>query len=295
MNVLQKYADFLRFTYKMPFDFSKHGTIGAGGFSPLALFPENEAQMLEILSLLHQKQLPYCIVGNLSNTLAADGAIRRIVVCTKYMKYTRISGKYLYVEAGINSGRLLQRCINAGLSGVEFLEGIPCTLGGALYMNAGVNGAHMSDVVESVRVYRDGQVQTLTLQVCEYDYKTSAFMRNNNVILGATLRLTSATPSFVQEQISIYKSRRLHLPKGKSLGCIFKNPKDRLAGQLIDGAGLKGMRIGGAVVSNEHANFIINERNATAQDIRTLIMLIKNAVFAQYKIVLEEEIRYLES
>ena len=295
MNVLQKYADFLRFTYKMPFDFAKQGTMGTGGVAPLALFPENEAQMLEILALLQQKQLPYCIVGNLSNTLAADGTIRKVVVCTKHMKYTRLSGGYLYAEAGINSGRLLQRCISAGVSGLEFLEGIPCTLGGALYMNAGVNGAHMSDVVETVRIYRDGRVQTIPLHDCAYDYKSSVFMGSSDVILGATMRLTPASPAYIQEQIAIYKNRRSHLPKGKSLGCIFKNPKGRLAGELIDGAGLKGLRIGGAFVSQEHANFIINEYNATSQDVRTLIMLIKNAVYAQYKIVLEEEIRYLES
>ena len=161
-------------------------------------------------------------------------------------------------------------------------------------MNAGVSGEYIAELVESVLAYIDGKLETLTIDDCHYSYKKSAFMENNAVILGAKLRLSKSNDSDISHRLAHYAHRRLHLPKGKSMGCVFKNPPNATAGRLIDGAGLKGMRIGGAVVSKEHANFIINDKNAKASEIKSLILLVKNAVFAQYKIALEEEIRYLE-
>ena len=294
MNALQKYADFLPFTHKIPFDFSLNGTIGVGGVAPIAVFPQSEQEFVYLLTMLKDKNMRFTVVGNLSNVLVAEGAIDCVVICTKQMRYCRANGMYLYADSGVTSGRLLHRCIDAGLSGAEFLSGIPCTLGGAVYMNAGVNGKYLANIVESVRVYRDGKVQTLTNDDCQFAYKSTVFMRNGDVILGVTLRLEQTSSMQVRDEIARYREKRSHLPNGKSLGCIFKNPIGKIAGQLIENAGLKGMRIGGAVVSQEHANFIINEKGATAQDIRSLIQLIKNAVYAQYKIKLEEEIRYLE-
>ena len=119
-------------------------------------------------------------------------------------------------------------------------------------------------------------------------------MENGDVILGATLRLQDGTLAEIEERKRYYTARRAHLPTGKSMGCVFKNPDNRSAGELIEKSGLKGMRVGGAVVSEKHANFILNDNNATPADIKSLIMLIKNAVFAQYGVALQEEIRYLE-
>ena len=118
-------------------------------------------------------------------------------------------------------------------------------------------------------------------------------MRKNDVIVGARLKLEKTSAETVCENVLRYREKRAHLPKGKSMGCVFKNPENAIAGKLIEGAGLKGLRVGGAVVSSAHANFIINDGNATSEQIKTLIQLMKNAVFAQYKIRLEEEIRYL--
>jgi UDP-N-acetylmuramate dehydrogenase len=160
-------------------------------------------------------------------------------------------------------------------------------------MNAGADGRYISEIVESVLVLRDEKVCLLSHKECEYAYKKSIFMENNDVILGANLRLESCTAEQIAERERYYLKRRAHLPKGKSMGCVFKNPQGISAGALIEGSGLKGLRIGGAKISNEHANFIINDKSATAKDIRTLITIAKNAVWAQYKIKLEEEIRYL--
>jgi UDP-N-acetylmuramate dehydrogenase len=143
-------------------------------------------------------------------------------------------------------------------------------------------------------VYRDGQILDLAVSDCEYAYKQSVFMHTDDVILGGTLRLTPSTPQTVKEEISGWLEKRAHLPKGKSMGCVFKNPTGFTAGALIDGAGLKGLRIGGAMVSTQHANFIINDNHATAREIHTLIGQMKERVFQRYGIALEEEIRYLQ-
>ena len=281
------------FTTEENYDFSKNSTIGVGGSSPLAVFPNGLSKAVELLDFLRKENLPFYPLGNLSNILPTDGASKRLVFSTK--KLNAVSHeKGLFVEAGVTSGALLSFCKQRALTGAEFLFGIPCTLGGALYMNAGVAGRYISEIVESVTAYIDGKVETLSVEDCNYAYKQSVFMQTDGVILGARLRLKVATGEEVARKIAYYAERRLHLPKGKSMGCVFKNPSDISAGKLVEGAGLKGMRLGGAVVSKEHANFIINDKKATAKDIKSLILLIKNAVFAQYKIRLEEEIRYLE-
>ena len=273
-----------------PFDLAKNSTIGTGGYAELAYAPKTQDELLRVIQKLEQTQTKYCIVGNMSNVLPADGKSKRTFVLTK--KVNAITDNYF--EAGVSVGRFLAYCKDRGLSGGEFLEGIPCTLGGALYMNAGVAGAYMNKIIQSVRVYHNGKVQTLTNAECGYEYKTSVFMQGGFVILGATLALRQADEITIAQQRAYYKERRKGLPKGKSMGCVFKNPENLVAGKLIEGAGLKGLRVGGAHVSNIHANFIINDLGATSAQVRSLIEIVKNAVFAQYKIRLKEEIIYLE-
>jgi UDP-N-acetylmuramate dehydrogenase len=181
-----------------------------------------------------------------------------------------------------------------GYTGAEFFAGIPCTLGGMLYMNGGVGGRYVADIVKTVRVIRNGVAVDLTVEECEYSYKNSAFMRTNDFILGALLRLEKSDKQTIEEEIRRWLAKRAHLPKGKSMGCVFKNPQGVSAGALIEGAGLKGARVGGAKVSELHANFIINDKNATAEEIRALIHKIKTAVYKTYGVSLEEEIRYIK-
>ncbi len=278
-----------RFTTEENYDYSHNSTIGAGGVSPLAIYPKTIEEAVWLLSFLEKERLPFYTLGNLSNILPPDGVSRRLVVSTKKLNAVDEN----FVEAGVTSGALIGFCKKHGLTGAEFLFGIPCTLGGALYMNAGVSGEYIAEIVESVTAYIDGKVEILSVDDCKYAYKQSVFMQKG-VILGAKLKLRTADDSDISHRLAHYANRRAHLPKGKSMGCVFKNPSCGLAGKLIDGAGLKGMRIGGAVVSTEHANFIVNDKNAKSSDIKSLILLVKNAVFAQYKIALQEEIRYLE-
>jgi UDP-N-acetylmuramate dehydrogenase len=273
-----------------PFDFTKHSTIGCGGFAKVAYYPKDETETLFLLSACKDG---WVALGNLSNVLPSDEGLNKTVICTKRLTQIRRTADGAFVSAGVTSGGLLRYAKENGLRGAEFLIGIPCTLGGILYMNGGAGGKYIADIVKSVRIVREGKAIDLTVKECGYSYKNSVFMRTKDFILGATLRLEKSTKTDIEREIQGWLSKRAHLPKGKSMGCVFKNPQGAFAGELIEKTGLKGFRIGGAKVSEEHANFIINDKNATAEEIRALISVIKNAVLAQYGITLEEEIQYL--
>ncbi len=277
---------------KSPYEFSKHSAIGIGGAAKLAFFPTTIDAMRTTVTTLQGFSAAYCIVGNMTNVLPPDDPKDLIVVGTQALVGARI-GRSSFVLAGTGSGALLRACRYAEKSGVEFLSGIPCTLGGALYMNAGAQGRYMSDITESVVVLRAGRLLTISAEECAYDYKHSVFMENADVILGAYLRLTDDKKSCIEEREREYLRRRAGLPHGKSMGCVFKNPKGGFAGEWIEKAGLKGLRRGGAFVSERHANFIINDGGATEDDVCRLIEEIKERVYVKFGVRLEEEIRFL--
>lgn len=282
-----------KFTSEKNFGYARNSTIGCGGIALRAFYPQTTAELTALTQRLKSDGIGYHVLGNLSNVLPPDGTGKRAVIRMKNFREVVEKGG-LYVSAGATSGALLRVCESCGKSGAEFLAGIPCTIGGALYMNAGVSGRYIAELVESVTVLHEGKVRRLSLTECAYAYKSSVFMDEEYVIVGATLRLAQSDGENVREEIKKYLQKRAHLPKGKSMGCVFKNPENRAAGKLIEGAGLKGMRVGGAVVSEQHANFILNDKGASANDVKNLIVIVKNAVYAQYRIRLEEEIRYLQ-
>ena len=276
-----------------PFSFQKHSSIGCGGWASVGYFPRTEEELIGIVDGCLQSGMPYVVVGNMTNVLPPDGIVEKTVICTNKCQDVKLLDSGVYVGTGVTSTQLLRVCENACKTGAEFLEGIPCTVGGALYMNAGVAGAYIGDIVQSVKVYYRGETLFLRVEDCKYAYKSSVFMQDDFLILGACLHLSNENKTEILARKATYRERRAHLPKGKSMGCVFKNPQGAVAGKLIEGAGLKGLRIGGAKVAEEHANFIINENNATTADVTKLIGVIKNAVRIQYGIELQEEIRYL--
>lgn len=288
--LLSEYKDFYKET---PFHFAKNSSIGCGGFAEAAFFPRTTEELKSLINRFRENGQGFITVGNMTNVLPSDTPSSKYVICTKKLTNIELSSNLVYVEAGVTSGMLLRTLKKAGKSGAEFLIGIPCTLGGALYMNAGAGGRYISEIVDSVTVYRAGSLITLSLRDCKYAYKSSVFMDTDDVIVGGTLRLSEATEREILTRERYWLNKRVHLPKGKSMGCVFKNPEGAFAGELIDRSGLKGLRVGDALVSPQHANFIINTGRATERQIRTLITIIKNTVFARYGVMLEEEIRYL--
>ncbi len=287
-------ADFSRYgdvQLRAPFDFSLESSIGCGGKAKIAFYPTNAEELATLVGKLETEGVGYYVLGNLTNVLPPDGGSEKVVISTKKMNGVSLIDNFVY--AGASSGGLLAACKKGQRTGAEFLSGIPCTIGGALFMNAGADGRYISEIVESVTVLRAGLLLNLSKKDCRYAYKHSIFMENEDIIVGATLCLQKGTVKEIEEKTQHYIERRKHLPTGKSMGCVFKNPEGISAGALIEGSGLKGLCVGRAKISEKHANFILNEGGATAREIRALIKLIKNAVYAQYGVRLEEEIRYL--
>ncbi len=282
-----------RFAFEVDFDLAKHSSIKLGGKAKISFCPQSVSELCALLERLEKDEFSYYVLGNATNVLPSDEGTQKVIVRMKNLSGISLK-ENAFVYAGATAGKLLSMCRQNGKSGAEFLYGIPCTLGGALFMNAGAGGAYMDGVVENVLVYRNGKTQLLSARDCRYGYKHSVFMDEGGVIIGATLRLKEETEEKIIERERYFAARREKLPKGKSMGCVFKNPPGVSAGELIEKSGLKGLRVGGACISVEHANFIINEKKATAKDVKALILLIKNAVFAQYGVRLEEEIRYLD-
>ncbi len=293
MNEFGVGSGYENYEAKKPFTFSDHTSIGCGGYARVAFYPKTVEGFCSLVTKLKTDGIPFYTVGNMTNVLPPDGESRRVFICTNKLKNVRLKNEF-YVSAGITAAELLRLCKTQLKTGAEFLEGIPCTIGGAVYMNAGVEGGYIGDVIESVTMFKDGKISVIKRKDCNFSYKRSVFMENEGIILGASLRLIKASEKTIENKIDAYRARRAHLPKGRSMGCVFKNPNGVSSGKLIDGAGLKGLRVGGAKISSNHANFIINDQNATSAQIRTLIGIVKNAVFTQYKIRLEEEIQILE-
>jgi UDP-N-acetylmuramate dehydrogenase len=291
-NRVEDYALFLkdRQFLLQDYDFKRGSTIGVGGVGK-AVFPRSFTELIEVIDGCKQRGIPFRVLGALSNVLPPETDEKTLYVVTRKIKGITMGDAPL-VHAGVTSGELLRACKFHGKGGVEFLTGIPCTVGGAAYMNAGVSGRYFSEIVRSVIVYENGELKTYSKEECGYSYKNSRFMQGG-IIFAAVLDLYDCAPQEIERRISMYEQRRKHLPKGRSMGCVFKNPTDVSAGELIEKAGLKGMRIGGAVVSEQHANFIINEKGATVADVKTLIEKIKQEVLRQFGITLTEEIQYL--
>lgn len=279
------------FSKEENFYLSKHSSIAIGGKAEIVFCPQSVAECVALLQKLQTDGVPYCTLGNLSNVLPPDHSLQKAIVLTKNLNGIKKTEKGVFAYAGVKSGELLRFCKQNEYSGVEFLQGVPCTLGGALFMNAGVSGRYINEVVDEVLVYRDGKTHTLSNAECQYAYKQSVFMENKDVILGASLHLQKATTEEITAKERAYACKRAHLPKGKSMGCVFKNPQGYTAGELIEKCGFKGTREGGAIVAEEHANFILNTNGATSRDVEVLIKKIKAVVLEKFGVQLEEEIR----
>lgn len=285
---------------------SSLSAIGIGGVCDTVFYPETLACFTELLCELREQNVPYAVLGTTSNVLIPDTpageTLRGVIVFTRRLTSLAIDGENVFAFCGVTGAELICRTSSVGLTGAEFLTGIPCTVGGATYMNAGAFGNSVSDVVESVLSYTGGAMKVYSQNECGFSYKKSVFMQNDAVILGTTFRLKRTDARLVQEKVQSLQRRRSRLPQGKSLGCIFKNPtiKDERgvtlasAGALIESAGMKGVSCGGARVSEKHANFILNENAAIYADVTALIALIKAAVLKKYGVSLTEEIRYLD-
>ncbi|MDE7401659.1 MAG: UDP-N-acetylmuramate dehydrogenase, partial [Clostridia bacterium] len=275
-----------------PFTFAKTSPYGLGGNALRAYYPKTPWQAKKVYDYLKNCGTRFDIVGCGSNLLVADSGTDGEVISTRDLRgIIRISEDKLLCLAGTRISELLAYCKKRNLGGLEYLYGIPATVGGAAYMNAGVSGFAIGDNVVDVCVY-DGKVAHFSRETCNFGYRRSTMRDINALILSIIVKVDESSVQEIDDRLTFFKNRRSHLPKGKSCGCVFKNPEGYSAGYLIDNAGLKGYRVGGAHVSDVHADFILNE-GATASEVKTLINLVKSRVLEKFGIELQEEVVYI--
>lgn len=286
-----------RFFIRHDFPLSRVTSFRIGGNVDLAVYPADAEAFAYALDTARRENVAYTILGNGSNTLASDKGFRGVAFITTDMRGVKIDGTRLIGGCGVLLGSVGTNASHAGLSGVEFANGIPGTLGGAVYMNAGAYGGQLSDIVCETECYDLDAGKTLRLTNAEqhFGYRHSVFMEKNYIVLSATLQLKKGDPDAIRAEMNDYLQRRrekqpLEYP---SAGSVFKRPEGYFAGKLIEDAGLKGLRVGGAVVSPKHAGFIVNTGGATANDVLTLIDKIKESVRKASGVELECEIRFI--
>ena len=275
---------------------AKRTTLRVGGLADYYVEPASEADLSRLLQYCKEQNLKFTVLGRGSNLLIRDGGIRGVVICLNHANFSRleIKGDKLHAGAGVKLKTLAVEARRAGLAGLEFLEGIPGSLGGSLRMNAGAMGSWLFDVLEQVRYMAPcGEVHEKPAAEIPAEYRGCPLFRTH-LALGAVLRGTPAEPAAIAARMAQYSEKRWgSQPKEPSAGCIFKNPQEIPAGKLVDELGLKGTRVGGAVVSAEHGNFIINDGTATAKDVLALIALLKEKVKAARGVDLHTEVEIL--
>ncbi len=276
---------------------SKYTTFGIGGPARYVAEPQDLEELREALLFAEEEGLPYLILGGGSNVLFHDEGFEGVVIRMARMNHVEVKGEVLEAEAGTTLKRLINVARDAGLSGLEPFVGIPGELGGAIVMNAGLKGHEIGDRLVSVTLLTfDGYVEELPPQELGLAYRRSR-VRDMGIIVKARLRLVPGDTERIDQEIQNYlEHRKSTQPYGmKSAGCVFKNPApDVSAGKLLDDAGLKGYRLGDAMYSEKHANFIVNLNQARAEDVLALMDLGKQRVREMFGYELEEEIVVLD-
>ncbi len=257
-----------------------------GGIAKLVVFPSNADDLKNFVLYLEQNSINYFILGQGSNILISDKGYDGVILCTKKLNNITIKGDLVIVECGAKISQVISECMLNSLSGLEFAIGIPASVGGLVALNGGCYNKSIGDkvcyVVTEKSVYNKAN--------CGFGYRTSRFL-NTETILSVCFRLTPEELDNIEEKLQLYKGFRKN-PKGRSCGSVFRNDT-YYAGKVIDEVGLKGYQIGGAKVSEEHANFIIASDNATSSDVYNLIKYIKEKVKSERQIELCEELLYL--
>lgn len=255
----------------------KHTTYGIGGPADLMIFPKSKQDLIKVIEIINENKIQLTILGSGSNVLVSDNGIRGAVISLKNsLKQIEVDNNILYAECGTMLGKIVKHAVKNNLIGLENLNGVPGTLGGALIMNAGAWGGEISENLIHVEVINSkSEIQKIQKKDLNFSYRQSSFNKDD-ILLSAKFNLKKADKDIIKENfIEAQSGRKKSQPLNKrSAGSLFKNPKNNSAGKLLDEAGLKGFSIGDAKISEKHANFFINDGDATSKD---MLMLIKKA------------------
>lgn len=275
---------------------SRHTTFQVGGPADYYLMPE-EAQIVRVVEICREEQIPLQIIGNGSNLLVGDKGIRGAVLEVG----SRAAGVYtegnmLFAQAGVSLARAAQEAARASLGGLEFASGIPGTVGGAVVMNAGAYGGEMKDVVKWARILdRNGLIHQIDTEELKLSYRHSVVQEMDGIVLSAAFELEKTDETLIYARMELLRNQRMQKQplEYPSAGSTFKRPKGYFAGKLIMDSGLGGYRVGGAQVSEKHCGFVINREGATAADILQLITDVQDIVQKKFGVRLETEVKML--
>ena len=273
---------------------SQHTSFHIGGPADILVIPSSVQGLLQVLELARTWQVPVTVIGNGTNLLVRDKGIRGLVIkLGNAIKEWQVESSRITFNSGLSLAMAAHVALDAGLTGMEFAAGIPGSVGGAIYMNAGAYGGEMKNIVTEVTVLdRQGQTRIIPAGEMCFGYRSSAIQGTENLILAATVQLQPGDPEKITAKMADLAARRrdkqpLELP---SAGSTFKRPAGNFAGTLIDKAGLKGFSVGDAQVSVKHAGFIVNTGHASCADVLQLITAVQEKVFASAGIHLEPEV-----
>lgn len=273
-------------------DLKKYNTYGIGGISKYLVMPEDIDDLSSLIKYLNKEGIPWYVLGGGSNVILPDEDFDGVIIKLDKLNRVVIDNDIIIAESGVSLGMFVNTLLDHGFVNYAHLMGIPGTLGGAIVGNAGAYNVSIFDYLISVSIIdADGNKKILNKEDIKYDYRYTEFKGKNSIVVAASFKGIYGDVALVREQIqlNLEKRRNTQPLEYKNAGSVFKNPPEYSAGYLIDHAGLKGLTVGGAKVSEKHANFIINYDNATSRDIIKLIGIIKNTVEDKFNIELNLE------
>lgn len=275
---------------------SRYTFTRTGGPADAVIFPKSSSEIQALVKWLRDHHIGLTILGNASNLIVRDGGIRDAVMILTDMDQITVDGNYVVSESGASIIDTAKAAYDASLTGLEFSYGIPGSIGGAVYMNAGAYGGEIKDAIESVKVLkRNGDIVVYSIEEMEFDYRYSAIQESHDIILEAVFSLEKGKQDEIWEAMDeLMMLRESKQPlEYPSCGSVFKRPPGYFAGKLIQDAGLQGHQIGGAQVSTKHAGFMVNVDGATASDYVNLIHHVQKVVKEKYDVELETEVRII--
>ena len=273
-------------------DLKKYNTYGIGGIAKYMVFPSSEEKLVKLLDYIKNEKMSWYILGGGSNVIIPDEDYDGVIINLKELNNYEFDKDIINAESGISLGKLVSVMLDAGYTNLSSLMGIPGLLGGAIIGNAGAYGTSIFDYIINVKfIDEDGNIKELNKEEIKYDYRWTEFKEKKVIVLNAKIKCINGSVAEAKEKIkeNLEKRKKSQPLEYKNAGSVFRNPPSHAAGYLIEHSGLKGITVGGAMVSEKHANFIINFNNATSRDIIKLVELIKSKVKDVYNVELELE------
>lgn len=270
-----------------------HTSLKTGGPADLYAIPEDAEDLHNLLTCLGERNIPWMPIGRGYNLLVRDKGIRgAIISLERFNRITASGGTLIKAEAGAENLAVVRFAQNMGLGGIGFISGIPGTIGGAIKMNAGAYGEGILERTDRLTLLRGGRIGDFRIEELDYGYRHLK-LEDGDIVLAATFKLDEREPFHTEEEIrkDLELRRSKHNVGHPSAGSFFKNPHGQAAWRLIDAAGMRGAKVGGAQVSEVHSNFLVNTGAATTQDFLDLAAMVKNAVFTASGVILAEEVR----